>query len=239
MVTYLNKLLLAGNMKLAVLFSGGKDSAMALHKAKQKHEIVCLISMFSKNPESYMFHTPNIHIVKLQAQCLELPLIEQETLGEKEKELEDLRKAILTAKQKFKVQGIVTGALASVYQASRIENMCKELELECINPLWQMDQIELLNELVEQKFKVIISGVFAYPLGKDLLGKVIDKKVIDILAKAHEKYKINPAGEGGEIETTVLDSPDFYKQIEIAEWEISYKDNAGVFRIKKAVVKGK
>jgi len=226
-------------MKLAVLFSGGKDSALALHKAKQKHEVVCLISMYSKNPESYMFHVPNIHLVKLQAECLQLPLIEQETLGEKEKELDDLKKAFITAKEKFKVEGIVTGALASVYQESRIAKLCKELGLESVNPLWQKNQLDVLNELLKLKFKVLISGVFAYPLGKDLLGKILDKKVIEVLAKAQEKYKINPAGEGGEIETTVLDSPDFYKQIEIVDSEISYKDNAGVFRVKKAVVSGK
>ncbi len=226
-------------MKLAVLFSGGKDSCLALHKAKQKHEIVCLISMYSKNPESYMFHVPNIHLVKLQAECLQITLIEQETLGEKEKELEDLKKAFITAKEKFKVEGIVTGALASVYQESRIAKLCNELGLECVNPLWQKNQLDVLNELLKLKFKVLISGGFAYPLGKDLLGRILDKKVIEVLAKAKEKYKINPAGEGGEIETTVLDSPDFYKQIEIVDSEISYKDNAGVFRVKNAIVRGK
>ena len=148
-------------MKLAVLFSGGKDSTLALYKSMQEHEIACLVSIISKNPESYMFHTPNIHIVKMQAEAIGLPLVLKNTKGEKEKELEDLKKAMEEAKKKYKIEGIVTGALKSVYQSSRIQKLCDELGLQCINPLWQRDEIGLLNELLQNNFKVIISGIFA------------------------------------------------------------------------------
>ena len=219
-------------MKLAVLFSGGKDSCLAMHKAMKDNQIVCLISLISKNKESYMFHTPNIEITKAQAEAIGLPLIEHETEGEKEEELKDLKEAIKKAKEEYNIEGIVTGAIGSVYQASRIQKICNELGLECVNPLWQKDQIELLNEIVDKKFEVIISGVFAYPLGKELLGKKIDGNVIAKLKEMQEKYEINPAGEGGEIETTVLDAPFFKKKIEVADYEISYKNNSGVFIIK-------
>ena len=53
-------------LKLAVLFSGGKDSCYALYLAqKQGHEIKCLVSMFSENPDSFMFHYPNIKFTEL------------------------------------------------------------------------------------------------------------------------------------------------------------------------------
>ncbi|MCX6711040.1 MAG: TIGR00289 family protein, partial [Candidatus Woesearchaeota archaeon] len=55
-------------MKLGVLFSGGKDSCYAMHIAAEKNEISCLISIFSKNTESYMFHTANIELVNRQAE---------------------------------------------------------------------------------------------------------------------------------------------------------------------------
>lgn len=220
-------------MKVAVLFSGGKDSCLALLKAKEEHEIACLVSIISKNPESYMFHTPNINRTKAQAEAIGLPLIQEETEGRKEEELEDLKKAIERAKKEYKIEGIVTGAIRSTYQASRVENICKELDLECINPLWQKDQIELLNEIVKNKFEVIISGVFAYPLGKELLGKKIDQKIIQRLKELQEKYEINPAGEGGEIETTVLDAPFFKKKIEVLDYKINYENNSGTFEIKE------
>lgn len=221
-------------MKLAVLFSGGKDSCLAMQKAMQEQEIACLISIASENDASYMFHIPNIHLAKMQAEAIGLPLIQKTTKGEKEKELEDLKAAINEAKAKFHIEGIITGAIKSVYQTSRIQKLCDELKLKCINPLWQRDEIEILQELIKNKFKVIISGIFAFPLEKELLGKEISSEIIKKLEKAREKWKINPAGEGGEIETTVLDGPFFRKKIQVLESEISYANNAGVFNIKKA-----
>jgi diphthine-ammonia ligase len=221
-------------MKLGVLFSGGKDSTLAMMKAMKEHEIVCLVTLISENPHSYMFHTANIHITEMQAEALGLPLLVATTKGEKEIELADLKNAIAEAQEKHHIEGIVTGALRSVYQASRIQKICDELGLVCYNPLWQMDQIELLNEVVSSGMNVIISGVFAEPLGKDLLGKQIDSAMIQKLAKAAETHKINPAGEGGEIETTVLDAPIFKKKIAIKKSSIDYKDFAGFYKIEEA-----
>lgn len=226
-------------MRLGALFSGGKDSTFALFKAMKEHEVVCLISMISENPHSYMFHTPNISLVKMQAEALGLPLVQAGTKGEKEKELKDLKRTISLAKQEFGLEGIVTGAVASRYQEERIGKICRELKLECINPLWKRDQVELLQELVKSGFKVIISGVFAYPLGKDWLGREMDTKMIADLAKLQEKYKINPSGEGGEIETTVLDCPIFRKRLKILEAEKEWEGDSGVFRIKRAELVGK
>ena len=221
-------------MRMGVLFSGGKDSCLALYKAMKIHEIVCLISLISKNKESYMFHTPNIELTKMQAEAIKLPIIQKITKGEKEKELKDLKEILSLAKEKFGIEGVVTGAIKSMYQASRIQRICKELDLQCFNPLWHKDQIEILKELVENNFKVIISGVFAFPLDKSFLGKIIDKEMIEKLKKLMEKYDLNPAGEGGEIETTVLDAPFFRKKIEVIDYEIFYENNSGVFRIKNA-----
>jgi ABC transporter with metal-binding/Fe-S-binding domain ATP-binding protein len=221
-------------MKIGVLFSGGKDSCLALSKAMKEHEIACLISIISENEESFMFHTPNIWITKMQAEAIGIPLISVTTEGKKEDELEDLEKAISNAKKKYKIEGIVTGSVRSIYQSSRIERICKKLDLWCFNPLWLMDEIELLNEIVNLEIKAIISGVFAFPLEKEMLGKVINKELINKLASLKQKYAINPAGEGGEIETTVLDAPLFKKRIEVEESEVKYENYSGVFSINKA-----
>lgn len=220
-------------MRLGVLFSGGKDSSYALLKAEEKEQVVCLISIISKNKESYMFHTPNIEITKLQSEATGLPIVQIFTEGKKEEELKDLKKAIEKAVKEFKIEGIVTGAVESVYQAERIQKICSDLDIWCFNPLWKKDQEELLKEILENKFKVIISGVFAYPLDERWLGKEIDEKTIKELVKLKEKYSISPSGEGGEIETTVLDAPFFKKRIEILDSEIISKENSGVFIIKK------
>jgi len=221
-------------MRLGALFSGGKDSTYALMKAWEKEEVVCLITIISKNKESYMFHTPNIEITQLQSDAIGLPLIQEITEGKKEEELKDLEKALKKAKEIFKIEGVVTGAVESVYQSERIQKICDNLKLVCINPLWKKDQEELLRDVVNNKFKVIISGVFAYPLDEKWLGREINEKTIKELVELRKKYHISPSGEGGEIETTVLDAPFFKKKIEILESEIQSKDNSGVYIIKKA-----
>ncbi len=213
-------------MRLGILFSGGKDSTYAAYLAKkQGYEITCLITVESKNPDSYMFHTPTIEQTKKQAQAMQTPLITIKTKGEKEKELKNLEKAIKKAKQTYSIQGVVTGAVESVYQATRIQKICNKLNLECFNPLWQKNQKQLLKELIENKFEIIITGVAAYPLDKKWLGKKIDPQLIKELETLEKKYKINIAGEGGEFESLVLNCPLFKKPIEFNKNKIIGEGN--------------
>ena len=155
-------------MRIGVLFSGGKDSTLALHKTAEKEEVVCLITLVSQNKESFMFHTPNIDVTVLQAEAIGLPLIQKVTEGKPEEELEDLEEAIAQAVKDFQIEGVVSGAVESVYQSERIQRICNRLGVWCFNPLWKRNQKALLEEIVAKGFRVIISGVFAYPLDRRL-----------------------------------------------------------------------
>ena len=221
-------------MKLGILFSGGKDSVYALGKALEKEKVACLITLLSRNPESYMFHTPNIEITSLQAEAIGLPILQQETRGEKEDELKDLKTAIHRAIDQYGIQGLVTGAIESVYQATRVQRICQELDIWCFNPIWKKDQLDLLNELVEREYEVIISGIFAYPLDESWLGRRLDRKMILELEDLYTRYQLNPSGEGGELETTVLDAPFFTKRIVIDESSASERLNSGLMSIEDA-----
>jgi ABC transporter with metal-binding/Fe-S-binding domain ATP-binding protein len=211
-------------LRTAVLFSGGKDSGLALKYAFEHTNVVCLIILKSKNPESYMFHTPNINLAQVQAGNVvvkrkSIPYIVQETDGQKEQELNDLENAIKLSIQKYKVQGVVTGAIESVYQASRIQRITNTLGIECFNPLWQRDQISVLKELIQKKFKVLIVGTFAYGMDK-MIGRIIDEQFIKDISVLRDKYQINPAGEGGEFESFVLEAPYYKKNLFVKKSEI-------------------
>lgn len=219
--------------RCAILFSGGKDSTMAAYLAKKKgYELACLITILSENPESYMFHTPSIQKTKQQAKVMNIPLIVDKTKGEKEKELKDLERAIKTAKKKYKIDCIVTGALHSEYQASRIQKICDKLKLECFNPLWHKDEHKYLKELIKHKFKVIVIGVAAYPLNGSWLGRKIDNEFIEDVKELHEKYKIHVAGEGGEFETFVLDCPLFERPLKVTGADFTGEENSWRMEIK-------
>ena len=155
-----------------------------------------------------------------------IPFLTFETRGEKEIELGDLKNAIQNAKEKYQIQGIVTGALHSVYQASRIQKICDSLGLQCVNPLWHKDEIQYLEELIKNKFKVIITGVAAFPLDETWLGRIIDEKFIRDAEALKEKYKIHPAGEGGEFETFVLNCPLFKSELKIKSFKDSGEKNS-------------
>lgn len=221
-------------MRLGVLFSGGKDSTLALHKAAEKEEVACLITLVSENKESFMFHTPNIDVTTLQADALDLPLVQQMTAGKPEAELEDLKEAIAQAVKAYKIKGVVSGAIESVYQSERIQRICNRLGVWCFNPLWKRNQKALLEEVLAKGFKVIISGVFAYPMDSKWLGKELNAELITKLLRLEKEFGLSPSGEGGEIETTVLDAPLFKRKIEILDYEVDAKGNSGVFRIKQA-----
>ncbi len=220
-------------MKLGALFSGGKDSTYSIYKAMTENEVVCLIAIKSLNPESYMFHVPAFEHIEKQAEALGIPLLVVETKGVKEEELKDLQKAIEDAKEKYKIEGIITGAVASTYQASRIQKICDELNLKVFNPLWNINQMELLKDLIKDKFEVIITGIAAYPLDESWLGRKLDENMLKELEKLEKDYKINVAGEGGEFETLVIDSPIHKKRIELVETKKEYSDHHGVLKIIK------
>ena len=214
-------------MKCGVLFSGGKDSAYAAFLAiKDGYEVSCLISIFSENPESYMFHTPSITKVKKQAEVMKIPLIVQRTKGEKEKELVDLENAIKKAIEKYGIEGIVTGAIASVYQASRVQKICDKLDLECFNPLWQKNPEEYWDELLKNGFEIIIIGVSADGMGQEWLGQKIDRKMLNKLKEIERKFRIHLSFEGGEAETFVLNCPLFRRKLEIKDKQIIGKRNS-------------
>ena len=224
------------NLRLGVLFSGGKDSTYAAYiMQRQNYELACLITMKSSNKESYMFQSAGVEMVELQAEAIGLPLVIGETKGEKEKELIDLEETIKTTKEKYKLEGIVSGALFSTYQRDRIEKICDRLGLKIFSPLWHKPQEEEMKELLAQGFVFILSAVAAEGLDKNWLNRVITADDITVLHKLHDKNKIGVAGEGGEFESIVIDCPLFKKKMIIEEVELKEEGKycAHIF-IKKA-----
>lgn len=226
-------------MNVAVLFSGGKDSTMALYNALDNGENVSyLLSMKSSNDESYMFHVPNIHLTEMLSQALEIPIIIADTKGVKEEELQDLKREFQKLKD-LGVEAIYTGALYSTYQKSRIEKLGKETGLKVISPYWHVDELEYMREIVDLGFEVIVSGVFAEGLDQSWLGRRIDEKAIEELVVLSEKYYVNIAFEGGEAETLVVDGPIFKKRIDILEAQMKWNGDNGVYVIENAELSSK
>jgi len=217
---YLKSFAKQENLNLGCLFSGGKDSNLALWiMQRQNYKISCLISILPDNPNSYMYQKPDLKFLKLQSKALEIPLITKNTKGEKEKELKELKLAIQEAKKKYNIQGIVSGALFSNYQRERIQNICNDLGLRLFSPLWHKKQDSELQELLDNNFQVLIVKIAGYGLSEKWLGKILTKKDLQELKILNKKYGFNVAGEGGEYESLILSAPTFKKNIKILKYK--------------------
>jgi diphthine-ammonia ligase len=183
-----------------------------------------------------MFHFPNLKWTPLQAEAMGVPQLTQETLGVKEEELEDLAEAIRRAKEVYGLEGVYTGALASVYQKSRVERICKDIGLDCISPFWEADPEQHLRQLVKDGFVVMVVSVSALGLDRRWLGRILDDAAIDELVALSRKFRFHPGLEGGEGETFVLDCPLFRANVVVRRAEVRWKGDSGTFEILDAML---
>lgn len=214
------------------MFSGGKDSSYALWWAMKRYEVSDLVTVHAA-PESYMYHTAAIELAGLAAESIGIPQVVVETRARKEEELLPLRDALA----QLDVDGLVSGAVASRYQKSRLDAICNELGIESIAPLWGRDPVELVLEMIGEGFQIMIVGVYAGGLGEEWLGCILDENVFRELVSLSRRYGFSPVGEGGEFETMVLDGPHMKWPI-MVEYEREWRRDHGQIRISRAWLDG-
>ena len=220
-------------MKLAALFSGGKDSTYSIHLAKhQGHDVKCMLSVFPKSDESHLLHHPNMKWTSLQSESMKIPQITIESSSdETSTELELIEKILVRAQNEYDVEGIVHGGIKSNFQKNNFENLCKKLNLKSVAPLWESEPKQYLDDLISSDFVFIITSVSSGGLDDSWLGKKIGVEEIKELQHLSEKFGFNLNFEGGEAETFVLNCPLFSHPIEILKEEKSWDGYRGRFEI--------
>ena len=225
-------------LNLAALFSGGKDSTFAIYKEKQKgNNITCAVTIFPESDESTFLHYPNIDITKLQAKSMNIPhLFSQTNSNDVETEMQEIQKLLAQAKKDYTIEGLVHGGILSKFQKERFEKIGSKLNLKIFSPLWQINQKEYLKDLIEAKFRFIITSVSSAGLDESWLGKEITIQDVEKLDKLATKHGFNLSFEGGEAETLVLDCPLFSLPIKIINSKKSWDGYRGRFEITQAIL---
>jgi ABC transporter with metal-binding/Fe-S-binding domain ATP-binding protein len=220
-------------MKLASLFSGGKDSAYAIYLAqKQGHEIKCLLSIFPKSDESHLLHYPNIELTKLQSESMNIPqLTITSNSDQTDDELLLIENLLQSAIDKFQIDGLVHGGIKSKFQKEKFETICSKLNLDVIAPLWDTEPESYMNELIDSQFDFIMTTVSSDGLDDSWLGKIISKSDIVQLKSLSKKFGFNLNFEGGEAETFVINCPLFSHSIKINQSQKSWDGYRGRFEI--------
>jgi len=220
-------------MKLACLFSGGKDSMYSIHLAKkQGHEIVCLLSIFTKSEESHLLHHPNLKWTKLQSESMNIPQLtinsnSDDTLDE----LIAMEKLLEDAKEKFQINGLVHGGIKSKFQKDKFETLCTKLNLVSFSPLWNSEPKKYMNDLLDSNFHFMMITVSSDGLDDQWLGKLISRSDLDLLNNLSDKFEFNLNFEGGEAETFVVNCPLFSNSIKINDYTKNWDGYRGRFEI--------
>jgi len=220
-------------MKLACLFSGGKDSTYAIHLAKkQGHDVVCLLSIFAKSEESHLLHHPNLRWTKLQSESMNIPqLTIISDSDETSDELIVMEKLLQNAKKEFQIDGLVHGGIKSKFQKEKFETLCLKLNLISIAPLWETEPKKYMNDLLDSNFHFMMTTVSSDGLDQQWLGKLITKSDIKILNNLSDKFGFNLNFEGGESETFVISCPLFSNPIKINKFIKNWDGYRGRFEI--------
>ena len=223
-------------MKLAALFSGGKDSTYAIYDAKKSgHTIEVLLTILPKSDESHLLHFPNILQTEIQSKSMDIPQI-IEYLADLEPDIEELKlnELIKAAKKTFDFEGIVHGGILSAYQKNKFETLCQKNDLKLISPLWEKNDLLYMKELLDNNFNFIISSVSSDGLDNSWLGRKIGYPELQELEHLSKKFHFNLNFEGGEAETFVINCPLFKNEIKIIKSNKIWDGVRGRFEIVEA-----
>ena len=220
-------------MRLASLYSGGKDSNYSIFEINRLgHEVSCLISIIPEFSDSLLFHFPNIHLTRVLAQAIDLPIRDfKSKTSSLENEIAALENALSSVKDEFAIEGIVHGGISSNFQKRNFEKICSDLELSVFSPLWNLNASNYLRRMIDEKFKIIITGVSAMGLDREWLGMQLDHESVQRLESLSSKYGFNLNFEGGEAETLVVDCPIYKKKLEIRKGMVKWFGDNGIFEI--------
>jgi uncharacterized protein (TIGR00290 family) len=190
---------------VSALVSGGKDSLYAAYLAEtQGWPVDELVTLEPEDPESPLFHTPNLGLVALQADAWgkRHRAVRVEGRGE-EAETAALERALETA-----APVVSAGAIASSYQWARLHRVCYRLGRRLFAPLWGKDGARVVREEAAAGLDIRLVHLAAEPLTPELLGRRLDAATLDdIVRRSRTLRAVHPAGEGGEYETLVVDAP--------------------------------
>ena len=220
-------------LRLAALYSGGKDSTFSIFKIRELgHQVVRLIAMIPSADDSLLFHYPNIGLTHYLAEAMQIPLTTFAVNKEsKEGEFQALEQAIIQVKSDYDIQGIVHGAISSRFQNELFRRICSDNQLVMFTPLWNAIPLQYMYGLLSEKFDIKIVSVSAMGLGKDWLGKSLDTNSISLLESLSKKHGFDLAFEGGDAETLVVNCPLFTKKLDIKKAVVHWDGQRGIFEI--------
>jgi diphthine-ammonia ligase len=159
----------------AMLWTGGKDSALALYEASQNDYRICCLATFAPSEPNFLAHP--LAFIKVQAQALALPHYVLPIRRPFEKSYET---ALCGLRDKMGVNTVITGDIAEVAgNPNWIRERGRVIGMMAHTPLWGRDRLTLLRLLLENGFSAIFSCVNPRWLGENWIGRELSDTAID------------------------------------------------------------
>lgn len=213
-------------MKVVSLWSGGKDSCFASYKAiTLGYEVLALFNFTKTNGNNSLSHGLTSEIIRRQIEIIGIPIVQKEMPEANYRQ--EFMDIITTWKKEKNIRGIVFGDIYLQEHKDWIDEVCQELEVEAILPLWGKDTKELILEIIASGFEAIVVSTRAKLLGKEWLGRKIDREFI-----AQLNPEIDPCGEKGEFHTFVYNGPLFRKPVDFMVGKKILKGNHWFLEVK-------
>jgi len=202
-------------LKVFASWSGGKDCCLALYRAKAGGmDIRYLMNMVTQDGKRSCSHGISAAVIKKQAEAQGIPILQRPTTNESYETI------FINTIRNLKHEGIEGGIFGDIdFSPHRewIERVCGQAAVTPYLPLWQEDQQKLMEEFIDAGFIAKVVAVTADILGKEVLGRTIDRKFLAYLSGLNKN--ITPCGEAGEYHTLVIDGPVFRQRLEITKTE--------------------
>lgn len=204
-------------------WSGGKDSAMALHKVQQQGiNVKALVTSVNTATNRISMHGVRRELLEAQAASIDLPLYTVEL-----PEMPDMKtyeEAVRQMHRRLAAEGFTHAVFGDIFledlKAYR-EELLFEDGLECLFPLWKRDAKALMKSFAAEGFQAVIVCVNSAVLDKSFCGRLLDEAfVIDLPAN------VDGCGENGEYHSFVFDGPVFSRPIAFKKGEVVFKEYA-------------
>jgi len=208
-------------LKAISSWSGGKDSCLACYKAMQQgFDVKLLLNFISRESKRGCFHGIEGRLLKFQAERIGIPLVQKEVSPDMNKYEEEF-KAAVNELRGDDIGSMVFGDIYLLEHESWIDRVCKDLKINALEPLWNNSPENIIDEFLKAGFKTVIVSCKADIMGKEFLGRLVDKELV----KELKQKGICPCGEKGEFHTLVVDGPIFKKPIKILKAEAVIKES--------------
>lgn len=201
-------------MKVAALWTGGKASSLACYKVMKRRFDVAFVMTFIWDQPSQSHPLP---LIKLQSEALQIPLYWERVSPPYFK---DYRQAIIELKKDFRIEAVATGDISYVdsFHGNWIDDVCRDTGIEVIKPLWKLDRLRIIEDLVESGFKAIFTCVKKPWFNEEWLGRAIDAQTIKELIELNRETGMDICGENGEYHTMTVDGPFYEKAISVSKF---------------------